>query len=392
MSESRTHAEIEDVLSSIRRLVSQDGVAPRRTGLFRTADSSPRLAEPAAAAAETLVLTPALRVAHTAPTNEPVAAPPSPVAETSLQPEPRNGEDVALPEPALAANAHDAANANEAVSRADTAEAVLVDAQTEEFPDSGLTIASDWQLPEAETKPENLNDELSRLESTIAELEAAVAASDERFEPEHGDDFSYAAPRDALTAAFVQPFPDEIADDTPEEPALAEAAEPEEPPRATEAEAAPREPEFAPHSNAFEPEDRLFDAVEWVDPLDPAEAELTAADWAEEDLEEEPAAKSAPPRRLHLADAQPATHSAKPPLSSYDQMRLDAESELSEAEEASLFAATADMMIDEAALRAMVSEIIRQELQGTLGERITRSVRKLVRREIGRAIASRDFD
>ncbi|WP_099825705.1 hypothetical protein [Oceaniglobus indicus] len=51
-----------------------------------------------------------------------------------------------------------------------------------------------------------------------------------------------------------------------------------------------------------------------------------------------------------------------------------------------------DTLIDEEALREMVSEIVRQELQGALGERITRNVRKLVRREIMRAISIRDFE
>ncbi|MEM9524773.1 MAG: hypothetical protein AAF982_12465, partial [Pseudomonadota bacterium] len=53
---------------------------------------------------------------------------------------------------------------------------------------------------------------------------------------------------------------------------------------------------------------------------------------------------------------------------------------------------TASDILDEPALRAMVGQLIRQELQGPLGERITRNVRKLVRREIHRAIASRDFE
>ncbi|NQZ74346.1 MAG: hypothetical protein HRT60_14925, partial [Dinoroseobacter sp.] len=42
-------------------------------------------------------------------------------------------------------------------------------------------------------------------------------------------------------------------------------------------------------------------------------------------------------------------------------------------------------------LRDMVSEIVRRELQGSLGERITRNVRKLVRREIYRALEARDL-
>ena len=48
--------------------------------------------------------------------------------------------------------------------------------------------------------------------------------------------------------------------------------------------------------------------------------------------------------------------------------------------------------IDEEALRDMVVEIVREELQGALGERITRNVRRLVRREIHRALASQELD
>nr|WP_249200503.1 hypothetical protein [Thetidibacter halocola] len=50
------------------------------------------------------------------------------------------------------------------------------------------------------------------------------------------------------------------------------------------------------------------------------------------------------------------------------------------------------LSIDEEALREMVADIVRQELQGALGERITRNVRKLVRREIHRVLVSKDFD
>lgn len=51
-----------------------------------------------------------------------------------------------------------------------------------------------------------------------------------------------------------------------------------------------------------------------------------------------------------------------------------------------------DAVIDEETLRALVADIVRQELQGALGERITRNVRKLVRREIHRVLASQEFD
>jgi len=56
------------------------------------------------------------------------------------------------------------------------------------------------------------------------------------------------------------------------------------------------------------------------------------------------------------------------------------------------FAEEEESILDEETLRDMVSEMVREELQGELGDRITRNVRKLVRREIQRAIASREFE
>lgn len=49
-------------------------------------------------------------------------------------------------------------------------------------------------------------------------------------------------------------------------------------------------------------------------------------------------------------------------------------------------------VMDEAELHALVREIVRQELQGSLGERITRNVRKLVRAEVNRALTARALD
>ncbi|SFC03823.1 hypothetical protein [Tropicimonas isoalkanivorans] len=48
--------------------------------------------------------------------------------------------------------------------------------------------------------------------------------------------------------------------------------------------------------------------------------------------------------------------------------------------------------LDADALSALISECVHKELQGELGERITRNVRKLVRREIHRALSMRDFE
>lgn len=52
----------------------------------------------------------------------------------------------------------------------------------------------------------------------------------------------------------------------------------------------------------------------------------------------------------------------------------------------------AETILDEESLRELVSDIVREELQGALGERITRNVRKLVRREIHRALTAQELD
>lgn len=51
-----------------------------------------------------------------------------------------------------------------------------------------------------------------------------------------------------------------------------------------------------------------------------------------------------------------------------------------------------ESVIDEETLRGIVADIVRQELQGVLGERITRNVRKLVRREINLVLSTQDFE
>ena len=50
-----------------------------------------------------------------------------------------------------------------------------------------------------------------------------------------------------------------------------------------------------------------------------------------------------------------------------------------------------DVNIDNEALRALVIATVHEELGGELGERITRNVRKLVRREINRVLASHEI-
>ena len=71
------------------------------------------------------------------------------------------------------------------------------------------------------------------------------------------------------------------------------------------------------------------------------------------------------------------------------QVEVDEPIAPSDAEQ--LLAAEVTSVIDEEMLRGLVIEIVRDELGGELGERITRNVRKLVRREINRVLTSREM-
>jgi len=95
-----------------------------------------------------------------------------------------------------------------------------------------------------------------------------------------------------------------------------------------------------------------------------------------------------PDDTTHVAPADPEEEFA--PLGTPTEQHYDEAGEPFD-DVTSVFATDADVL-DEAALRDLVSEIVRQELQGALGERITRNVRKLVRREIHRALAANELE
>ena len=56
-----------------------------------------------------------------------------------------------------------------------------------------------------------------------------------------------------------------------------------------------------------------------------------------------------------------------------------------------MIATKMDDVTDNDALRSVIVKVVHEELNGELGERITRNVRKLVRREINRVMTSRDL-
>jgi len=80
------------------------------------------------------------------------------------------------------------------------------------------------------------------------------------------------------------------------------------------------------------------------------------------------------------------THDADAASEDSDEGDASAHDELVAAITASIKAG-----LDQDVLRALVISTVHEELTGELGERITQNVRKMVRREIKRAMASKDF-
>lgn len=92
---------------------------------------------------------------------------------------------------------------------------------------------------------------------------------------------------------------------------------------------------------------------------------------------------------LAASEPEPTAESAAsvPPLKAV----LDALDE-DEDEDLALAGYADDELLEEEALRDMIATVIREELQGALGERITSNVRRLVRREVQRALTLREFE
>ena len=294
MSDPVTNVEVEDVLSSIRRLVSDDNRPSMKT------------ATPVKLSPDRLVLTPALRVEDHQ--DEDVAA-----AEPTIQawsefgagPEDQDANladrsennsdatsDVYEPEQAEAVQDHDEQPQEEThdVSEAPAAEPFVLESvvnHAEPEMDAPFEEIAEADIPDHEAEAAFFADQSESLTSKIAALEAVIGKTDDQWEPDDTGSSDYSG---------------------------------------TEA-----------------------PSMKWEDvgsDNDADNAEGDNAETVEVDVEPQQAA----------------------------------------------FSQSADELLDEDALRDIVSEIVREELQGALGERITRNVRKLVRREIHRALAAQELE
>lgn len=345
MSDPITNVEIEDVLSSIRRLIADESRGRGAEDAAADADAAP------SAEVRPLVLTPDRRV--------------GPPPEDASQPEP------AAPEPGAEAEAEAEAEAGPAPEAGDP-DAIRAAAEdlAEDVAEDAAEIAgepAERRLPDwLAQATEGADWAPSSLEDRISVLENAISAEPQDWEPDGSE------VRPGAAARMPWEETDQLADaalariDAREDGRLQDRGSIEPPARPVAAAPEPvPEPEPEPEPMAQEAEEASVDLSDGI-----AVAGEEAAEW--EDAEDEPAGSIVPPD-----DAAGAVlHAPEMP----DEAAGDVDATQGEA------------VLDEDTLREMVAEIVRAELQGRLGERITRNVRKLVRREIHRALAARDLD
>ncbi len=338
MSEPVTNAEVEDVLSSIRRLVSED--------------KRPLQAQPKPVVSDRLVLTPALRVAdedsdHGA---EASASEAEDWSEDDASAQDLDGDDFAEDE--LTEEAFFAPEADEAPTSAVRSGAHTNPESPASFPEDD----DDFDDPARDygSDPYNFDDETDEDgEGRYVEPDPLITQAQD----------ALAAERTKADQAAESAYP-------PAEQGDSKAAR-------LGAKIEALETAIGKIADTWEPDSPGADEYSGTEP--------PAMDW-EDDLEED----EGPRARLHnLHPKHPADANVAGNL--HDKVETEIAEDTPE-EEDSFALPGDDQLLDEEALRDLVSEIVRSELQGALGERITRNVRKLVRREIHRALTAQELE
>ncbi|MGB5863819.1 MAG: hypothetical protein WBG95_05925 [Sulfitobacter sp.] len=363
MSKSVTNEEVEDVLSSIRRLVSEDKrpLAGMPSSAPRAADADRSSAPSKNADAERFVLTPSLRVETAADETPAQSVDEGPLdlgsvaKRTWAESDP---DDATQAEPlVLVPDAKPKATNEISDQPADEAQGGALNALVQDtLKNSAQDESVDEPLEDGDYSDESYWEE-----------DAAEAGNDHKLE---ASDTTDRIEDDHQQVDEPRTRGNEAADDnqTPER-----KFEVHRPSMAADLTAKLAALETAASSIAqeFEPdgdEEEAFGA-----------SAVPAMVW-EDDVELD--AKGVPVSAPEIEQAAPAEPETAPAQ------------DASDGHNAALAAAFGgdDQLMDEEALRDLVSEIVRAELQGALGERITRNVRKLVRREIHRALTAQELD
>lgn len=426
---AQTPEEIEDVLASIRRLVSDNASG---TGASARAASAARAAGKATATAapptEALVLTPSFRVADP---DDPWA----PVSEAAIDTVAGNPIDDAAASPMPDAQSADPAPADQGAQWTPDDRLAHFDVVGSDEGDATMAAAHDAMPAIADPVDtfDILDPDATPSDEDLADLMSLDGVEDgaQEFESETGDEnwpgdgaeaalLTLVARRDPIPAVRHADDEDPVAPD-----ALAEA----------EAEAAPGDapPEdlaeiTPPHQDADSAEgvtqasDPAPDGIAADDIPDTPDASAPEGSGDAPDGQADPADDPhAPDATVYVQDdtAEPvlpvfsrhAAHAtaAADTLNAEGSMQADAfitdtdmddddtpiatdVDDLGASPSPFSFPDPVDGILDEDTLREIIVDVVRQELQGVLGQRITRNVRKMVRREIRLALAAEDLD
>ncbi|MGB3243274.1 MAG: hypothetical protein WBB25_01970 [Sulfitobacter sp.] len=321
MSDPVKNAEVEDVLSSIRRLVSED--------------KRPLQTPKPAPAHDRLVLTPALRVEDKEIDRTASDAPRS-TSHLLLKPENIVDDAAALSDAGLS-EGHDQSEDMSGTAADDHFDFHAFD--TKANPDTAIGTAESAKVDEPAQQPA-VDGKSAALSAKIAALETAIGDISDEWEPDGKSSDAYAG-----TEPHTMEWDDGDIDESAEAEMDAEEA---------------AGVTFSHRAEAVR--EAMYE-----------DEEMRGSD--EKMFEDQ---GETPSESVAETIAEPAVQGVD---------ALDSE------EPADGFDLTADdQLLDEETLRDLVSEIVQSELQGALGERITRNVRRLVRREIHRALTARDLD
>lgn len=406
MSDPVTNAEVEDVLSSIRRLVSEDNrpvqvsKADSKSGALRQAD----LAHPEPKS-DRLVLTPALRVTEASSDGA------SAVSGTD------SGADIdALITDDTPLDVFGLRAVPTAVPDHDDSDQGVFDDLDKD--DSLVDPAHDYS-----TDPYNFDDDAD--DDGEGQGHLVPAMNGEHREDEARSEVSEtAAFNQSLEAALSEPEPEATTSETASQNSVGETAVPATPIERAPDETISSEKSIALTAKIAALETAIGQISETWEPdtagdSDYAGSEAGTMAW-EDDIPDHPilsktsntsdaqskGAETEPSETLEVMEAQleeffSKSEKAKETVPSPSDVPTSDPS-VAQAEDVEDTPAVPDQpgfdysgeeqLIDEEALRDLVSEIVRAELQGALGERITRNVRKLVRREIHRALAAQELE
>jgi hypothetical protein len=337
MPDAVTNAEVEDVLSSIRRLVSEDKRVP--------AEEKPK------ASTDRLVLTPALRVAEL------------PSAQDS----------------ALQAAQDDADADVRDETESDVADMLALDDDVEYEDDADTVIGA--LMAETQDTP-------TEIDNLVGESQATVDLAG--FEADRTDDDD-ASDKVDVDDNNITPAEDENSYDAELASGRSlhdvfRAVDAQEADDARKASVLRGVPDYRGPSATSETTQSLSAKIAVLEEV----IARTDDQWEPDGAGRDDYAGTEPPA-MAWEDAAEDTAPEDDATVAPEATLFTGQSATRKEAAADVFSGDEDVL-DEEALRDLVSDIVRQELQGALGERITRNVRKLVRREIHRALAAQELE